>query len=383
MAPYATPSSADSPEVRRYNLLNRRLSVAESVLGLALMLVLLATGWTRGLRDIAFRMAGGQNYVLGLFFYVVALVMIGRVLELGFDLYGFRLEHRYHLSNQRLRAWIWDQCKGLLVTLVISGILAQVFYLLVRKFPQTWWLIGWAVFLVLTVLFVQVAPVVLFPIFYKFKPLDNPELQKRLRGLAERAGAGIRGVYEWSLSQKSKKANAALAGWGATRRIILSDTLLAAYTEDEIEAVLAHELGHHVHRHIFKAMLAQAVISFAGFWALKWVLRWAVLRKEWFISQYDFANLPLVIVVSTVLSLALLPVLKSYSRYNEREADRYAFQSLPSVTPFISAMNKLAEQNMAERQPSRLVELLFHSHPPISKRIAAAEAWERQSSVTS
>jgi STE24 endopeptidase len=124
-------------------------------------------------------------------------------------------------------------------------------------------------------------------------------------------------------------------------------------------------------------MVVQSVISFAGFWVVKWVVRWAVLRHDWFISQYDFANLPLIAVVTTLMSLLLMPLLNGYSRVNEREADRYAWKSIPSVLPFISAMNKLAEQNLAERTPSRVVELLFHSHPPIAKRVAAAEAWTK------
>jgi len=372
----ASPQT-DSPDARRYNRLLRRLSIVDSVLGLALMVVLLATGWSGALRDVAFRTARGQNYVLALFVYIVMLAVLGKLLGLGLDLYSFRLEHSYHLSNQRLRAWAWDQLKSFLVSLVISALLAQVFYLLVRKFPQTWWIVGWAVFMVLFIIFAQIAPVVLFPIFYKFKPLENMELRDRLTRLSESAGTKVRGVYEWSLSEKSKKANAALTGLGSTRRIILADTLLAGYTDDEIEAVLAHELGHHVHRHILKSMIMQAVISFAGFWALKWVLRWAVMRKELFISQYDFANLPLIILVTTLLSLLLMPLLNGYSRLNERQADRYAWKSIPTITPFITAMNKLAEQNLAERQPSRLVELIFHSHPPIAKRIAAAEAWAK------
>ncbi len=368
---------ADTADARRYNRLSRRLGMAESGLGLALMALLLATGWTRLLRDLVFRV-DRQNYVLALFLYVLALAILSKLLSLGLDLYGFRLEHQYHLSNQRLRAWLWDQIKEFLVGLVISTILAELFYLLVRKFPQTWWIVAWVVFMALSVLFVQIAPLVIFPIFYKFRPLNNPELRTRLTRLSERAGTKVRGVYEWVLSEKSKKANAALAGWGATRRIILADTLLENYSNDEIEAVLAHELGHHVCRHILKSMIVQALLSFAGFWLLKWVLRWAVLRKEWFISQYDFANLPLIILVTTVLSLALMPLLKAYSRFTERQADRYALKSIAAVEPFISAMNKLAEQNLAERQPSRIVEILFHSHPPIAKRIAAAEAWGKE-----
>jgi STE24 endopeptidase len=164
---------------------------------------------------------------------------------------------------------------------------------------------------------------------------------------------------------------------GNTRRIILADTLLANYSTDEIEAVLAHELGHHVHRHIFKSIVVQAGITFVGFWAANWVLHLAVDRLHVFETLSDFANLPLLMLVATVLSLLVLPLLNAYSRFNERQADRYAFRSIAKVAPFISAMNKLAEQNLAERSPSRWVEWLFHSHPAISRRVAAAEAWSK------
>ncbi len=195
--------------------------------------------------------------------------------------------------------------------------------------------------------------------------------------LGERAGTRVRGVYKWNLSEKSKKANAALTGLGATRRIILADTLLDHYSADEIEAVLAHELGHHVHKHIPKSILLQAATTFVGFWAANWVLHYAVDRLGMFASLSDFADLPLLVLVSTVLSFLLMPALNAYSRYNERQADRYAFKSIPSVDPFITSMNKLAEQNLAERTPSKFVEWLFHSHPAISRRIEAARAWAK------
>jgi STE24 endopeptidase len=186
----------------------------------------------------------------------------------------------------------------------------------------------------------------------------------------------VRGVYRWRLSEKSKKANAALTGLGNTRRIILADTLLDNYAPEEIEAVLAHELGHHVHRHILKSILVQAAITVAGFWAANWVLHYAV-DQHLFEELSDFANLPLLVLVSAVLSVLLMPAMNAYSRFNERQADRYAFESIASLEPFISAMNKLARQNLAERTPSKWIELLFHSHPAISKRVAAAEAWSR------
>src|SRR5271169_5859540 len=367
---------ADSPESRRYNRLKRWLGVADFAIGFGLLVVLLAAGWSGTLRDVAERGAS-QNYSYAVFLYVVMLMLISKVIGLPLEYYGFRLEHRYHLSNQRMRSWLWDEFKGLLIGLVLATIAVELIYALLRQDPQHWWQIAWAVFMGLFVLLAQLAPVVLFPVFYKFEPLENEELKRRLIVLSERAGTRVRGVYKWHLSEKSKKANAALTGLGATRRIILADTLLDHYSDDEIEAVLAHELGHHVHRHILKSIFVQAGITLLGFWLANAVLRFAVERRNLFETMHDFANLPLLILVSTALSFLLMPALNAYSRFNERQADRYCFQSVASVEPFISSMNKLAEQNLAEKTPSRWVEWLLHSHPAITRRVAAAEAWAK------
>jgi len=142
--------------------------------------------------------------------------------------------------------------------------------------------------------------------------------------------------------------------------------------------VLAHELGHQVHRHILKSIFVQAAVTFVGFWAANWALHFAIDRHLFdFDGLHDFANLPLLALVSVVLSFLLMPALNAYSRYNERQADRYAFESISSIEPFISSMNKLAEQNLAERLPSKWVEWFFHSHPSIAKRLAAANEWEK------
>ena len=368
-----TTAQPDSPEARRYNRIRRWLGITDFVVGLVFLVVLLATRWSDSLRDLAYRV-GLQNYSFSLFIYVVLLLGISKVLGIGLEYYGFRLERRFKLSNQRFGSWLWDETKGFLVGLVLGGIVVELLYFTIRQWPQNWWLLAWALVLGLFVLLAQLAPVVLFPIFYKFEPLQDEDLKRRLIMLSQRAGTHVRGVYRWRLSEKSKKANAALTGLGNTRRIILADTLLDNYSADEIEAVLAHELGHHVHRHIFKSILVQAGITFVGFWAANWTLHYAV-DHHMFEELSDFANLPLLALVSVVLSLLLMPALNAYSRYNERQADRYAFESIASIDPFVSSMNKLAEQNLAERTPAKWVEWLFHSHPSISRRLAAAESW--------
>src|ERR1700733_2377597 len=370
----ATPVLADSPESRRYNRVKRWVGIADFAVGFGLLVLLLASGWTRTLRDLAERGAS-QNYVFAVFLYVLMLMLISQAIGVPLAYYSFRLEHRYNLSNQRFRSWVWDEFKGLLIGLVMATIVVELLYMLIRQTPQQWWIIAWIVFLGLVVLLAQLAPVVLFPIFYKFEPLENEELKRRLIVLSERAGTRVRGVYKWHLSEKSKKANAALTGLGATRRIILADTLLDNYSDDEIEAVLAHELGHHVHKHIPKSIAMQAAVTLGGFWAANWALHYAVDRLGMFETLSDFADLPLLALVAAVLSLLALPALNAYSRFNERQADRYAFETIDHIEPFISSMNKLADQNLAERKPSKLVEALFHSHPSISRRVAAAEAW--------
>lgn len=372
----SNPVQSDSPEARRYNRIRRWLGIADFIVGFVFLIVLLITGWSGWLRDLAYRL-GFQNYPLSLFLYLLLLLVISKGLGIGLDYYGFLLERRFKLSTQRFSSWAWDEVKGFLVGLVLGSIVVEVLYLTIRQWPQHWWMLAWALFMVLFVVLAQLAPVVLFPIFYKFEPLDNEDLRRRLIVLSERAGTRVRGVYRWKLSEKSKKANAALTGLGATRRIILADTLLDNYTGDEVEAVLAHELGHHVHRHILKSIFVQAGITLFGFWAANWVLHYSV-DHHMFEEMSDFANLPLLALVSVVLSLLLMPALNAYSRFHERQADRYAFESISSVEPFITSMNKLAEQNLAERTPSKWVEWFFHSHPAMSRRLAAAKEWGRK-----
>jgi STE24 endopeptidase len=190
--------------------------------------------------------------------------------------------------------------------------------------------------------------------------------------LSRRAGTRVKGVFEWKLSEKSKKANAALTGLGNTRRIILSDTLLEQFQDEEVEAVLAHELGHHVHHHILRGITIQAAATIGGFYLIHCTLDWLGPHFG-FQGAADFANLPLLALVTTFLSLVLLPAVNSYSRAMERQADTYALRAISSRAPFISSMEKLAELNLAERQPHPWIEFIFHSHPSIQKRIDFAQ----------
>jgi len=367
----------DSPEAREYNRKKRWLEIGDMGLNIGFLILLLVTGWTNTLRDTATHLSPNY-YFLRLFYYVLFLSILSKALGMALDVYAFRLEHYFNLSNQKLGSWVRDQIKGWLLGLVLATVVAEIVYSLIRTSPEHWWIFAWLIFVGMFIFFAQIAPVLLFPLFYKFAPLQNEELKERLVRLGERAGTRVRGVYEWKLSEKSKKANAALTGLGNTRRIILADTLLENYNNDEIEAVLAHELGHHVHGHIAKSIAVEALVTLAGFWAANEALRYAIDQQRMFTHLADFANMPLLVLVSSVLSLVLMPAINAFTRFTERQADLYCWKSVPSIDPYVSAMEKLNKQNLSESHPSRIVEILFHSHPPISKRIAAAQEWARK-----
>jgi STE24 endopeptidase len=361
----------DPFRVKRYHRTRRILSVADFLLNLAVLMVLLFAGWTVALRIWAERWSARP--AVALLFYLLFLGLITQAVGLPLDfLRGFWLEHRYGLSNLSLAGWVRDRLKGFAVggLLIILG--AEFLYWTMRRWPEHWWVISAAALVGFSVLLANLAPVVLFPIFFKFKPLENPSLTERLLELSQRAQTRVRGVYEWKLSEKSKKANAALVGLGNTRRIILSDTLLAEFQEDEVEAVLAHEFGHHVHRHMLQGMVMQAAATFLGFYLVRVSLR-RLSHFFGFAGLADFANLPLLALVSAVLSLVLLPVVNALSRARERQADAYALRAVASRSAFVSGMEKLAALNLAERQPHPWIEFLFHSHPSIEKRIALAQ----------
>ena len=245
-------------------------------------------------------------------------------------------------------------------------------YFLLTTWPEWWWLASAAVFTAAMFGLAKLLPLVLLPIFYKFTPLDRESLRSRLVSLSERAGVPVLGVYEWGLGEKTRRANAALVGTGSTRRIIVSDTLLAEYSDDEIEVILAHELAHHVHRDILTSLIAESALLLASFYAAAVVLG-AVWERIGLRSPSDVAGLPLLLLVGGAVSVVATPAVNALSRWNERRADRYALALTNRPAAFISAMKRLASQNLADERPSRTVLWLFHTHPPIEQRIEAAK----------
>jgi Zn-dependent protease with chaperone function len=364
----------------RYHRLGRRAGLISTAWTLALLAGLMLTGASTAIRDWADNTVTMQFYLseyqpLVVAFYVLVLSIIFDVALLPVAFYkGFILERRYGLATQSGAHWLWDYVKAVVLGLVFAEAAAGFVYFTIRRWPDWWWVVSGAGYAVVAVVLVNLAPVLLLPLFFKFKPLEKAALRDRLTALAAKARTRVMGVYEWRLSDRTKKANAALAGMGNTRRIILSDTLLAEYSDDEIEVILAHELAHHVHRDLWKAVIVDAFLTFAGMYVAHLSLRFAVpylgLR-----GMEDPAGIPVLLVAAGALAFVLRPVMNAQSRRHERRADAYALRMTANPTAFISAMRRLGQQNLAEENPSRLVQILFYTHPPIKERMRTARDW--------
>jgi STE24 endopeptidase len=366
---------ANEDKATRYHRLHRRASLASTALSALLFLVLLITGWSATLRNSATSIAG-PSFIVVVVLYVLLVALLSEVVQLPLAFYrGVTLERRYGLSTQTTARWWRDHYKAGAISLLFGIGAALVVWSLLRWSPDRWWIIAAACFSVILVVFAQLTPVLLLPLFYESKPLDRPSLVSRLVALAERAGAHVLGVFELRVSDKTRKANAALAGVGRTRRILLSDTLLAEHSDDEIEVILAHELAHHVHRDIVKAIVLETALITLGFYLSDRVLeslstRFALMGKS------DIAALPLLVLTFGAVSLVLLPFANALSRAHERRADRYALAITGRPAAFVSAMRRLATQNLVEAAPSAATVWFFHTHPPIEERIQAARAFE-------
>jgi STE24 endopeptidase len=253
---------------------------------------------------------------------------------------------------------------------LLGGALFSGMYWIMWHTGTYWWLIAAAAFFVVSVVLGQLAPVVFLPLFYKIERIENAELGERMRRLADGTGLTIEGVYRLGLSADTAKANAMLAGLGRTRRVLMGDTLLDKFSPDEIEVIFAHEIGHHVHRHIPKMIAAGVVFSLLGFWLVdRVVVWWAGVPTA---AEAPVSSLPLVMFALTAFQLVLGPLQNVISRHYERQCDSYALRRTGLRDAYRTAFQKLAQLNKADPDPNPVEVLLLHSHPPIKERLAMA-----------
>jgi len=340
------------------------------VLNAALLIYLLTSQSTFRIRDFAQNLTPHGWPSLTVLFYFIVVGTIFTVIQLPLDFVsGYFLEHRFGLSRQTLWSWVYDQVKGLALGAVLGLAGVEVIYGLMRTQPDRWWIFAAIIFAALFVVLAKLAPVILLPLFFKFTPVENAELRQRVDRLAQRARTQIRGLFEWSLGEKTRKANAAVVGWGKTRRIIVSDTLLQNFSPEEIEVIMAHELCHHVKAHIWWGIAVQSVLTFASFFAIDRVLhRFAGPFR----GLSDVANFPVIALSGVAISVLMLPVVNGFSRWLEREADLYALEITGDALAFVSSMEKLGDLNMSNKTPNKIIEFVFYSHPAIEKRIKLA-----------
>jgi len=362
-------------KAKEYARIKRRIWLVDQIISLLYAVLWLITGWSVGLSEGLDALNGGPWLTTALFAAIFGGIYFVLNLPLGFYA-GYVLPHRYDLSTQSLKDWITDQAKSLALGAVLGLGLIEIVYFILRVTGEAWWLWMTGAMLLFSVLLTNLAPILIMPLFNKFTPLDeeHADLAERLIRLAEQAGAGVKGVYKMDMSRRTKQANAALMGIGNTRRIVLGDTMIEEFSADEITTVLAHELGHHVHRDIPILIGFGTLITALGFLLISVAMNWAVTAFG-LTGIADPAGFPALMILLSLYQLVIMPIENAFSRWRENMADTYALGATGKPKAFASAFTRLANQNLGEVDPEPWVVLLFYSHPPLNKRIAKAENW--------
>lgn len=341
------------------------------------LILFLFLGLSAFLRHQIEKLTGKRFWLI--FFYALIFIILAFIVGLPSSYYGFHLEQKYQLSNQNFSQWFGEQLKGLIILFIIGLIAIEGIYLALKKAPRTWWIYVSIVFVFFTVLLINLAPILIMPLFNVYTPLPQGEIRDKLIALSEKANVNVENIYQMDMSKQTKKANAMFTGIGNTKRIVLGDNLVKEYTPDEIEVVIAHEMGHNVLQHIWKLIALMSFVSAVGFLIIHLTMGRIINRYRARLKiegMADIASLPLFMLIFVVFSLITLPVSPTYSRYLERQADKFALDLTGKPDDFITAMDKLAYQNLSDPNPSPVIEFLLYDHPPASKRIKFAETYK-------
>jgi STE24 endopeptidase len=365
-------------QAKEYARIKRRLWLVDTLFSAVYFLVWILSGWAISLRAwLTDNWSLFTNPWLLIPAFVFVFGGVYTALNLPLMYYsGFILPHRFGQSNQTFKDWVIDLVKGLAIGAPIGLILLELLYLALRLTGDLWWLWAAGGLLIFNVLLINLAPTLIMPLFNKYVPLgdEHQDLADRLMALAKRANTRVRGVFKFDMSKRTKSANAALTGLGNTRRIILGDTLINEFSTDEIETVLAHELGHHVNRDIPILITFGIFSTTLGLYLASLGLNWAV-GTFGFLSPSDVAALPALALVFGLYDLLTMPLNNAIARWRENKADEYALQATGKGEAFASAFTRLANQNLGEVDPEKWVVVMFYSHPPLGERIAKARRW--------
>ena len=310
--------------------------------------------------------------------YTLLFLLLAFIFGFPSSYYGYSLEQKFGLSNQNFSQWFGEQLKGLMVVAIIGLLAVEGIYLALKKSPRRWWIYVSVVFVLFTVVMVNLAPVLIMPLFNKFTPLPKGELRDKLIALSQKVNVPVEDIFTMDMSKQTKEANAMFTGLGNTKRIVLGDNLANEYTPDEIEVVIAHEMGHNLLHHVWKMIIFASIISAIGFFIIH-LLGGGIINKYrnrlGIENMADVASLPLFLLIFSIYGIITMPVIPTYSRHMEKQADKFALDITHNKEAFISAMDKLAYDNLSNPNPSPVIEFLLYDHPPIAKRIKFAEEY--------
>jgi len=354
---------------KKYNNIKLGIGIAKGLAGFILLLLFMYLGFSKMLAEYL-NSYSGNSYIL-LLLFTICIGIASSVIFAPVNFYvDFYLEHKYKLSNQTFFAYLWENIKGMLVGGAIGIPVLLLFYYVMNVFGALWWLPFAIIMFLLSVVLARIVPIIILPIFYKVTPLDNVTLAERIKKLATDAGIKVENVFKFNMSKNTKKANAAFTGLGKSKRILLGDTLLDNFTEEEVETVIAHELGHYKHKHIIKNIVIGTASSFLTLFLIA-LLYEKTLWLFGFNSILQIAALPIIALWGTIIGIVQTPLTNIISRRFEYQADEYAIAVTKKTEAFITTLEKLTEQNLGDKEPHPFVEWYFYSHPSIKKRIAA------------
>ncbi len=357
----------ESAKAKSYQRIKTRLVFVNLAVTLLLLLIAIGFGVSIWMRNLA--LSTGEFFPVSVLAYFALFSLYFFIADFPLSVYsGYFLEKKYELSNQTFAGWLGEMLKKSVLSFVLALILIEIFYLLVRAFPDHWWWMIWIVWAIFTLVLGRLAPVFIFPLFYKFKLLENEDLRQRILNLVKSNGLQIQNVYTFNMSKTTKKANAAFCGMGKTRRVILADTLIENFTPEEIEVVVAHEMGHCKLNHIWKRLIWGLVISLIAFFLLDKICGYLSYELGYEGVQ-DLAAFPLLALVFFLFSLVLMPAENAYSRKHEFEADDFAYEKTQFRSSCIPLMEKLARLNLSDPDPHPVIEFILYDHPSIRRRI--------------
>ena len=357
-------------QAKVYSRLKYCLIIVDTAYLLAAAFIFQKSGLSKILVDVLVSRLWWPYALLPAYLFIVYLAYI--VLGMPLHFYGsFIVEHAFGLSSQTVSNWLKDQLKSAAVSYIVLTVLFGAFYGITAASPRAWWLIVSVFWIFFSLVLAKIAPTLIIPLFFKYKPVSDNLLKERIKALASKMGVKILDVFEIDLSTKTLKANAALVGWGAGRRVLLADTLNNKYSHDEVEVILAHEFAHYKLGHLLKLIAVHSLGTLVSFFL---IFKTCVAVMGFFKVPCvaDIAGFPVIVLYMTALGILLQPLAHGISRKFEKDADIAALKATGFAGPFISMMEKLSLQNLTDRAPGPVIKFLFFDHPPIEERIALA-----------